>query len=90
MRGPFIVQLGSNMACTECGGKHPWWDHGPVKSFGEQPMEPTVDWNITSDLAGKEFTTRSERRKYMDKHALEYKEKVQAPGGVQYFDRKSR
>ena len=78
------------MACTDCGGKHPWWDHGPVKRFGEQPLEPYTDWNITKETQGIEFRTRGERRKYMDKNQLEYREKGQKPGSVTYYDQKGR
>jgi len=80
------------MACTECGEEgHPWWDHGPVSSFGEEPMEPYVDWNITPATEGVEFTTRGQRRKFMDQHDFEYNKKKERPyGEALYFDQKGK
>ncbi len=58
--------------CTECGESgHPWWDHGAVESFGEEPIEPYTDWNLDKHGDGVEITTRRQRMKIMDKHDLE-------------------
>lgn len=82
--------------CEECGeavsiGDWPFCHGDPAKHvhvnrFGESPLEPYIDWNITKDIQGIEFHTRGERRKYMAQHQLEYKSKVSKPGDRLYFD----
>ena len=75
--------------CTECGGDHPWWDHGPVKKFGEDSIEPYVDWQLDPYDDGVEITTRAQRRKIMAQHDLDYIEPKQQPAGRRlYFDMK--
>lgn len=43
--------------------------------MGEEPMEPYIDHNLTSDPNGVLVTTRGERRKLMAKGNLEYRPK---------------
>jgi hypothetical protein len=82
----------SKSRCSECGETgHPWWDHGPVKNFGEEPLEPYIDEHITDEHPGKLITTRSERRKIMDRKGFDYKKKLEKPYGMTlYFDQKGR
>ena len=79
------------MRCTECGKTgHYWWDHGPVKKFGEDPIEPYTDDNLSSEEGGVEITTRGQRRKIMDEEHFEYRKKAPRLGEVMYFDRGAR
>ena len=77
--------------CTECGeAGHPWWDHDlkPGFKFGEEPMEPYLDWQLDPHGPGIEVTTRSQKRKIMDKHDLEPSKPRSHPGQKLFFDMK--
>jgi hypothetical protein len=83
--------------CSTCGieygiGDWPWCPHGDGRGFGEEPLEPYLDEHLTSEVApdesdmpyGIEMTTRSQRRKIMDRNELEYRPKVKV--GTLFFD----
>jgi hypothetical protein len=53
-------------------GAWPWCPHGDARNFGEDPMEPYHDENASQ--GGEYFTTRAERRSFMAKNNLEYKD----------------
>ena len=81
------------MKCDSCGseitiGEWPWCPHGDGRGFGEEPLEPYDDWNITSEADSVKITTRSQRRKLMDKQGLDYRKKGHRLGQVMYFDQK--
>ena len=86
------------MKCDVCGhqleiGQWPFCkgskeDHlGPMGGF-EDPMEPYDDWNITSEADSVLITTRSQRRKLMDKQGLDYRKKGHRLGQTMYFFQK--
>ncbi len=75
--------------CRDCGEAHAWWDHGRVKDFGEDPIEPYFDEHLSAD--GEWITTRGQRRAIMDKKNFDYRKTGKVKyGTVMYFDRKSR
>lgn len=79
------------MKCDKCGedygiGDWPWCPHGDGRDFGEEPLEPYVDWNLTDDPEGIEIRTRGERRKIMDRNHFEYRPKAKLPGTTLFFD----
>lgn len=79
--------------CEKCGhpvviGAWPWCPHEPAKNFGEDPLEPYYDWNLSEDPQGVEITTRAQRRKIMEENHFEYRPKLKAPGQTLYFDMK--
>jgi len=81
--------------CEKCGeeykvGEWPWCPHGDGKGFGEEPLAPYLDWQLDPYGPGIEITNRAQRRKEMDKHALDYRDKGKrgghVPGGRLFFD----
>ena len=60
--------------CNECGETgHPWWDCvGMGHVFGEDPIEPYLDWNLDPYGDGVPVTTRAGRRRVMAEHELDY------------------
>jgi len=71
--------------CTECGeAGHPWWDHGSVKKFGEDPIEPYMDEHLGH--APVEITSRAQRRRIMSQRNLEYKDVSKKLRGRIYVD----
>ena len=65
------------MRCEDCGaevqiGEWPWCPHGDALGFGEEPMEPYFDEHVSPE--GQKFTTRAERRRFMYRNNLEYKD----------------
>lgn len=83
----------SQSHCRECGEDgHAWFNcESLVRKglrFGEEPMEPYMDDNLTSDEGGMEITTRAQRRKIMDENKFEYRKKQPKPGARLFFDMK--
>ncbi len=79
----------STSRCKECGETgHPWWDHGPVEQFGEEPIEPYMDFNLADHDDAVTITTRAQRRKIMDKHNLEPAKPRSHHGKKLFFDMK--
>jgi hypothetical protein len=81
--------------CKECGEfGHAWMNCEKLNrvnlNFGEEPLEPYSDWNLTSEPGGIEITTRAQRRKIMDENKFEYRKKSEKYGGTMYFDQKGR
>ena len=82
--------------CSDCGGDLKFGDwpfcngdpqsHVPAPNFGEEPIEPYVDWQLSSNTEDEpEITTRGQRRQIMRENGLEYR-KVPKIGKVMYFD----
>jgi hypothetical protein len=81
--------------CEKCGnpiviGGWPFCPHEKVTHFGEDPLEPYVDWNLTDAPEGIEITTRAQRRKIMEENKFEYRPKAPRLGQTLYFDQKGR
>ena len=77
--------------CEKCGrpvtiGAWPWCPHEHVEKFGEDPLEPYADENLTSEPGGVEITTRAQRRKLMYESNMEYRPKAKVTGQTLYFD----
>ena len=77
--------------CKECGEVgHAWFNCDKLQreglKFGEEPLEPYEDENLTSEPGGIEITTRAQRRKIMEENKFEYRKKATAPGARLYFD----
>lgn len=66
------------LVCDGCGvvrycGDWPNCPHGDGRSFGEEPLEPYFDENITE--SGEYITTRGQRRAIMNREHLEFRKK---------------
>ena len=80
-------------ACPKCGhviaiGEFPYCtgkrsDHGPWTT-AEEPLEARYDEHLSTE--GKTFTTRGERRRYMDKNAIEPRKQPKILGSTLFFD----
>ena len=80
------------MKCDKCEneihiGEWPYCPHGRGNNL-EQPMESVQDWNISPEEGGVEFTTRGQRRKYMDNNGIDYRKMPKVEGSTLYFDQK--
>ena len=63
------------MICERCGkelqvGQWPWCPHGDARGFGDLPLEPYWDENISPE--GAYITSRGQRRALMSKGHLDY------------------
>lgn len=77
--------------CDKCGrsvaiGDWPWCPHEHVENFGEEPLEPYIDENLTREPGGIEITTRAQRRKIMYESNMEYRPKTKMTGSTLFFD----
>ena len=87
------------MLCDDCGGelKVGVWPfcggdaskHVVAGRFGEDPLEPYFDEMISAE--GMWFSNRGERRKYMDRNGIDFKEKQRAADRpTLYFDMRGK
>ena len=84
----------TTLVCNECGKPRVAGDWPDCRkdgshsagSFGEEPLEPYVDEHLTQDPNGVLITTRSQRTKLMDKHALVYHKNKYITNGRRYVD----
>lgn len=75
--------------CDKCGseinvGDWPFCPHGPAGRFGDDPIEPYWDENITQ--GGAMITTRGERRAIMSRAHLDYLDVSKKKRGRLYVD----
>lgn len=77
------------MKCDVCEvelqvGQWPWCPHEDARGFGDAPIEPYFDENITS--TGEWITTRAQRRRIMSKNNLDYHDVSKKRRGRLYID----
>jgi hypothetical protein len=75
------------MICEKCGhelqiGEWPFCPHEYAVGFGEEPLD-YWDENLLPDPV--HITSRTQRRKIMDAHGLDYRKKFEAPPGFRRY-----